>query len=610
MSLRADGRGGPVRKDSGGDASGGESAKVRRPRFERLPLRGRLALLAAAAVAFSVMAAAFVSYHLVDNELNNQLNQNLISAAHAPEGRLQGGSPAGGCTPALPLTCSDTTNAAGPTSTGTGSECQEAGIHLGFPGNGQYDTQTVLSDGTVCLPTFPNSSVTFTTDTVASTAQDRAVASGTAGPYFRTAVTSTGVSVRVYTAPLPGVQGVAIQAIAEVSGLNNALSSLAWKLGLVALSGMFLAVLAGLLVARSALVPVRRLTRVAEHVGRTGDLSVRLPAEGRDEVGRLGRAFNTMASALAQSRDRQRRLIADAGHELRTPLTSLRTNVDLMLRSERTGRALPTGRRESMLESVDQQLHELSGLVTDLLELSRTAEGGKRNTMRVALHEAVGRAVERARLRGPGLVFDVEVEPWYVQGDPTGLDRAVVNLLDNAVKFSPPGGVVTVRLKRGEYSVTDQGPGIAAEDLPKVFERFYRSDSARSLPGSGLGLAIVAQVAKESNGTISLEAAGDPGGNVVIAGAVQSESGGGNGQAGPVIGVGVAGAGAAAGSAAVRGRPPGSEAAADGTASSRAGVAGDAAGGAAAHSKAGQRKSGVRQPGVGTTARLRLPGSG
>lgn len=229
-----------------------------------------------------------------------------------------------------------------------------------------------------------------------------------------------------------------------------------------------------------------------------------------------------MAAALALSRDRQQRLIADAGHELRTPLTSLRTNVDLLLRSERTGRALPAGRREAMLESVDRQLHELSGLVTDLLELSRSAEGGKRPTMPVALHEAVGRAVARARLRGPDLIFDVEVEPWYVRGDPTGLDRAVVNLLDNAVKFSPPGGVVTVRLRRGEYAVTDQGPGIAPEDLPKVFERFYRSDSARSLPGSGLGLAIVAQVARESGGTVSLEPAKEPANETAIESANES----------------------------------------------------------------------------------------
>jgi two-component system, OmpR family, sensor histidine kinase MprB len=523
---------------TGGAATAKTTAKSKMPRSERLPLRGRLALLAAAAVALSVMAAAYVSYHLVDSELNNQLNQNLVTAAAtAPlaqpaAGLLSGGGQSGSGQSGVstsPTTtgqaCVTTPNplplggagAESGQSTGAGTGTEGGGPSsepgpggLAFHGGGsQYITQTVEPNGTVCLPTYPfdNSTYTLSSYTVASTATDRAVAAGTAQAYFRDAVTSTGIKVRVYTTQARGQQ-LAVQTIADVSGLNSAMSSLAWKLGLVALIGIFLAVLAGLLVARSALVPVRRLTRVAEHVGRTGDLSVRLPAAGRDEVGRLGRAFNKMAAALALSRDRQQRLIADAGHELRTPLTSLRTNVDLLLRSERTGRALPDGRRESMLESVDQQLHELSGLVTDLLELSRSAEGGgRRPTMRVALHEAVDRAVQRARLRGPGLAFDVEVEPWYVQGDPTGLDRAVVNLLDNAVKFSPPGGVVTVRLQQGEYSVTDQGPGIAPEDLPKVFERFYRSDSARSLPGSGLGLAIVAHVAMESGGTIALEPA-------------------------------------------------------------------------------------------------------
>jgi two-component system sensor histidine kinase MprB len=271
--------------------------------------------------------------------------------------------------------------------------------------------------------------------------------------------------------------------------------------------------MAGLLVARSAVKPVRRLTRAVEHVAKTEDLSIKLPVEGRDEINRLSAAFNKMTKALATSRVRQHQLIADAGHELRTPLTSLRTNVDLLLRSERTGRELPPGRRETMLASVDQQLHELSGLVTDLLELSRGQEGGARRTMRVALHESVGRAIERAKLRGPGLYFDIEVEPWYVQGDPTALDRAVVNLLDNAVKFSPAGGTVMVRLKGGEYAVVDHGPGIDPADLPHVFERFWRSDSARSLPGSGLGLAIVSQVAEESGGKVSLQPA--PGGGTV-----------------------------------------------------------------------------------------------
>jgi two-component system sensor histidine kinase MprB len=483
--------------------------------FARLPLRARLALLAATAVAVSVAMAAFVSYRLLDNELNGQI-----------DGRLQASSQ---------ILTSDQRGQSGKTGFNGGESGQNALGSLGGPAGqsaqlvaqlatcaktpstgtddygfgGMPDVQIVTTAGATCLQvaTYPGATTAVVTATysVAATAQDKAVADGTAPAYFRDATASDGTQVRVYTAPAT-VEGqlVAVQSIAPVGSTDSALAALAWKLGLVAVAGIFLAVLAGLLVARSALAPVRRLTRVAEHVGRTGDLSVRLPAEGRDEVGRLGRAFNKMAAALALSRNRQQRLIADAGHELRTPLTSLRTNVDLLLRSERTGRALPAGRRELMLESVDLQLHELSGLVTDLLELSRTAEGGTRRTMKVALHEAVGRAVERARLRGPGLVFDVEVEPWYVQGDPTGLDRAVVNLLDNAVKFSPPGGVITVRLKGGEYSVTDQGSGIAPEDLPKVFERFYRSDSARSLPGSGLGLAIVAQVAKESGGTVDL----------------------------------------------------------------------------------------------------------
>ena len=512
----------------------GAGAKI----LGRLPLRARLALLAATAVALSVAMAAFVSYHLVANELNNQVDSKLTTASQQSihqitdplPGVLSGENGTGGTSESSGHGPGGGSPAGGGRGPGGGfgnlaeqlSACVQTPSKLSTDGGfgaDMPDTQIVKTNGTVCLETVPASQdVALWSYSVPSTAQDQAVANGTAQPYFRDATVADGttggtITVRVYTAPaVIGGQQVAVQSITSIDDNVSALSSLAWKLGLVAVAGIFLALLAGLLVARSALVPVRRLTRVAEHVGRTGDLSVRLPAEGRDEVGRLGRAFNKMAAALALSRDRQQRLIADAGHELRTPLTSLRTNVDLMLRSERTGRALPAGRREAMLESVDQQLHELSGLVTDLLELSRTAEGGKRPTMRVALHEAVGRAVERARLRGPGLVFDVEVEPWYVQGDPTGLDRAVVNLLDNAVKFSPPGGVVTVRLKQGVYTVTDQGPGISAEDLPKVFERFYRSDSARALPGSGLGLAIVAQVARESGGTVDLTAALDPAG--------------------------------------------------------------------------------------------------
>jgi two-component system, OmpR family, sensor histidine kinase MprB len=282
--------------------------------------------------------------------------------------------------------------------------------------------------------------------------------------------------------------------------------------------GVVGAATAGLLIARAALRPVDRLTDAAEHIAKTEDLNTRIPADGKDEIARLSRSFNTMTTALSASRDRQRTLIADAGHELRTPLTSLRTNIDLLLRSEVLGRELPPETRHNLLTSVKAQLRELSSLVGDLLELARHTPA-EPSTEIVALHEVVGNAVERARLRGPSLRIEAETEPWYVRGDAGSLERAVMNLLDNAVKFSPPGGAVDVRLRAnghngtqyGELTVRDHGPGIAPDELPYVFERFWRSPSARSLPGAGLGLSIVSLVVREVGGEVTLEPAADGG---------------------------------------------------------------------------------------------------
>ncbi len=452
--------------------------------FRSLSLRGRFALLSAVAVSVAVIIAALASYFLLSAQLNNQVDKNL-SRTRPPDAHFIS------AVDAYQKCVQDTQNfaAGGP-----------GGGNLG-PGN-PFNQEYVLANGNMCA--------TNADLQVAVSDTQRGVAAGTLeapqdhGIFYDT-YSIKGEHVRVYTVYLG--DGVAVSSIGSLSDVDSSLSQLTLWLAIAAVGGVALATVAGLVVARSAVKPVRRLTRAVEHVAKTEDLSIKLPVEGRDEINRLGAAFNKMTKALATSRVRQHQLIADAGHELRTPLTSLRANVDLLLRSERTGRELPPGRREAMLVSVDQQLHELSGLVTDLLELSRSQEGGARRTMRVALHESVGRAIERARLRGPGLHFDIEIEPWYVQGDPTALDRAVVNLLDNAVKFSPAGGTVTVRLKDGEYVVADQGPGIDPADLPHVFERFWRSDSARSLPGSGLGLAIVSQVAEESGGKVSLQPA-------------------------------------------------------------------------------------------------------
>ncbi len=275
------------------------------------------------------------------------------------------------------------------------------------------------------------------------------------------------------------------------------------RLGLVALffglAGVIAAALAGWGVARNGLRPVRLLTRAAEDIARTERLDP-IPVEGNDEIARLATAFNAMLSSLAASRDRQRQLVADAGHELRTPLTSLRTNLDLLAQAGVSTRLTPEARAD-LLADVQGQIAEMTTLIGDLVELARE-DPGAAAPQSVELGGVVEQAVTRVRRRAPGLVFDVRAEPWWVTGDATSLERAVTNLLDNAAKWSPPGGSVTAHLVDGVLVVSDQGGGIAERDLPHVFERFYRSTESRSMPGSGLGLSIVRAVAERHGGEV------------------------------------------------------------------------------------------------------------
>ncbi|GAA2116019.1 sensor histidine kinase [Actinomadura alba] len=439
----------------------------------RLTLRARLTLLTAVAVAVAVTSCAAVSWFLTRNQLYRQLDQTLVKT---PAGRPD-----------------DIANAILNCGGGTAEPTR--------PNPLRYTVQLVRPDGTRCaLPSSPQSLVV--------TRSDVQVATGERAEVFRNGVTTDGVPMRILTRRTRGV--VTISIALPLREVRESLNNLALLLIPVSLLGVLGAASAGLLIARAGLRPVDEFTDVVEHIARTEDLDTFIPVDGKDEITRLGSSFNTMTRALAASRDRQRALIADAGHELRTPLTSLRTNIDLLLRSKAAGRDLPADAKHRLLVNVKAQLHELSSLVGDLLELARPAEN-ERATEVVALHEVVGHAVERARLRGPGLRVDASVESWQVRGDAGQLERAVMNLLDNAVKFSPPGGVVDVRLRNGELTVRDHGPGIAPEDLPHVFDRFWRSPSARSLPGSGLGLSIVALVVRETGGRISLEPAGGGG---------------------------------------------------------------------------------------------------
>jgi two-component system sensor histidine kinase MprB len=270
--------------------------------------------------------------------------------------------------------------------------------------------------------------------------------------------------------------------------------------------GVAVAAIAGGMVARAGLRPVARLTEAAERVARTDDLRP-IPVVGSDELARLTEAFNMMLRALAESRERQTRLVSDAGHELRTPLTSLRTNVELLIASTQPGAPrLAEEEMDGLRTDVIAQIEELSTLVGDLVDLTRDEAGSVIHEL-IDMPDVIDRSLERVRRRRNDIQFDVDVIGWQVYGDSGALSRAVLNLLDNAAKWSPPGGRVGVRLTQrdtlhAELVVSDRGPGIPLQERGLVFERFYRSTSARAMPGSGLGLAIVKQVILKHGGAL------------------------------------------------------------------------------------------------------------
>lgn len=327
-----------------------------------------------------------------------------------------------------------------------------------------------------------------------------AVARGEHDKSVRT-VPFQGSDYRVVAVPYRNA-GFAVVLIQNMATQEGVLKRLGAVMLLFGLAGVIGATAAGWAVARNGLRPVRRLTRNVERIARTEDLQP-LPVEGDDEIARLATAFNDMLVALSASRDRQRRLVADAGHELRTPLTSLRTNLDLLLQADSSG-GLDDAARHELLDDVRGQIEEMSTLVGDLVELARD-EPLRSVVEQVDLSEVVDRAVARARRRGTGLTFQVDTEPWWVFGESASLERAVTNLLDNAVKWSPPGGTVAIRLNHGTLTVDDEGPGIAVDDREHVFDRFYRSQESRSMPGSGLGLSIVRQVIERHSGIVRVD---------------------------------------------------------------------------------------------------------
>lgn len=303
--------------------------------------------------------------------------------------------------------------------------------------------------------------------------------------------------------------GVTLVISQRLEPTREVLDRLAWLLFVVGGCGVVLAAAAGTAVGRTGLRPIARLTAATERIARTDDLTP-IPVTGDDELARLTESFNTMLRALAESRDRQRRLVADAGHELRTPLTSLRTNMELLIASSRPGAPqLPDEDMAELRADVMAQIEELSTLVGDLVDLARE-DAPETVYERVDLGEVAERALERVRRRRGNIDFVAELRPWFVYGHEAALERAILNVLDNAAKWSPAGERVRVAMTevgRGllEVSVGDAGPGIEPAERELVFERFYRTTASRSMPGSGLGLAIVKQVVTKHGGTITID---------------------------------------------------------------------------------------------------------
>ena len=443
---------------------GGRDRALRVLRFftSRMTLALRVAVLTTAAVAVTLTLVSATIYVTVRSEFQSSLDDSMVRRAQAGVTADLGSLFAGGADPgALALTDIKVIVLR-----------SGRGVLLGTPAVSNFPIQFIG------LP-------------------EREVSLGQKSQSIRTA-TLKGTPYRVVA--VRSGRGEALVMAQSMESIDMALKRLQIILLLTSAIGVALAGLAGWAVAANGLRPVRRLTAATERVARTADLTP-ITVSGTDELARLTTSFNTMLTALDASQTRERQLIADAGHELRTPLTSLRTNIELMGQATgQGGRSLSEAQRAEIMGDVRAQLEELTTLVGDLVELARD-EPVRRNPEPLDLADVVSLAVSRVRLRALGVDFVARTAPWMVVGEAQLLERAVTNLLDNAAKWSPPGGTVHVTLTAGTLTVVDEGPGIEPADLPHIFDRFYRSQEARTLPGSGLGLSIVKRAAERHGGT-------------------------------------------------------------------------------------------------------------
>jgi two-component system, OmpR family, sensor histidine kinase MprB len=458
-----------------------------------MTLRTRIAGTAAVAVALVVVFAAIAIYLGVRAELRGEVDDSLRERAAAigrvGEGRF---GPAG-----LPGDLGE--GAGGPPGHGRRGERR---LPLPPPepfGGPEGFAQLILPSGRA---------VRFRGGDEALPVDSRARQSARSGSGDYLADTTVGgAHLRVLTQVLP--RGGAIQVARPLDEVDRQLDRVLLVLLVVGAAGVALGAALAAVVARTALAPIDRFTRRTEELAGDPDPLHRIHPEGEDELGRLARSFNTTLDALERSVEAQRQLVADASHELRTPITSLRANIQTLEQADR----LPAAELEPLRADILAELDELTNLVADIVELARGAKPGEL-VDDVPLEEIVAGVAARARGRANRIAIDVSAEPTVVRGEPERIQRAVSNLVDNALKWSPAGGTIEIELANGELVVRDHGPGFEQHDLPHVFNRFYRATGARALPGSGLGLAIVRQAAEAHGGEV--EAANAPGGGATV----------------------------------------------------------------------------------------------
>jgi two-component system, OmpR family, sensor histidine kinase MprB len=459
--------------------------------MSRLSFRQRLTLFSAAGIALVLLAGSVATYVAVRSLLRGQIDESLRRQSAAVVIRGDGDAPFQQQQESSQQPSQGTGDSNSPTGTlslRVIAPVAEFGIAPSF-------FQVIDDEGDAAgLPG----------DRAVLPVSQRAieVARTGSGAYY-TDVEVEGVPLRMYVRP--SGSGRALLTARSLREVDVALSRLGWSLAITCLAGIALAALVGAVVARGALRPVRTLTSTAERITDTHDLSERIETEGDDELSRLGSTLNAMLDSLEGAIRSQRQLVTDASHELRTPLTSLRTNIDLL----RQGVTLSKADRERLLRDVTRELEELTTLVANIVELAR---GSQRDLHleHVRLDELAERALERAEDRFPRLEFVLDADETTVWGDPEELERAVWNLVENAAKWSNSGDRIELTIVGGEVTVRDHGPGVPEADRPFVFDRFYRSEAARSQPGSGLGLAIVRQIADSHGGRVEVESA--PGG--------------------------------------------------------------------------------------------------